>query len=305
MRKKAAAFAAAFTAISLIAGCGNGRAVQVSDTGRTELTTAVEAAEEKRPEAKEKILAKYLTGIRDRNILEGARDIDYLSEAGSLEQVITKVEADDKDVDTSKTGVYTVRYRITVDLENLEKAEAYIKEHPEAAVKPDPSEGNGDNNVPPASEATATGSSEDQKPQDEEEGVGDAARTEAGSGEQKEMLTEASEDNREPEDAPGKTGTAPDQERTEKDTEADLKGDALPDIPNSVFEDEEDGTSPRDTAEIIIEKEVRIVTPEEAEEIIRDGGEVWTDKSRPVEPGDLEKDDSAGAGETTDRKSVV
>ena len=48
MRKKAAAFAAAFTAISLIAGCGNGRAVQVFDTGRTELTTAVEAAEEKR-----------------------------------------------------------------------------------------------------------------------------------------------------------------------------------------------------------------------------------------------------------------
>lgn len=298
MRKKAAAFAAAFTAISLIAGCGNGRAVQVSDTGRTELTTAVEAAEEKRPEAKEKILAKYLTGIRDRNILEGARDIDYLSEAGSLEQVITKVEADDKDVDTSKTGVYTVRYRITVDLENLEKAEAYIKEHPEAAVKPDPSEGNGDNNVPPASEATATGSSEDQKPQDEEEGVGDAARTEAGSGEQKEMLTEASEDNREPEDAPGKTGTAPDQERTEKDTEADLKGDALPDIPNSVFEEEKDDVSPRDTAEIIIEKEVRIVTSEEAEEIIKEGGEVWTDKSEPVEPDDLVKDEPAGSGNT-------
>ena len=141
MRKKAAAFATALTVISLITGCGNSRAVQASDIERTEVTTAAETAEVKKPEAEERILAKYLTGIRDRNILEGARDIDYLSEAGSIEQVITKVEADDKDVDTSKTGVYTVRYIVTVDLENLETAETYIKEHPEAAVKPDPSEG--------------------------------------------------------------------------------------------------------------------------------------------------------------------
>ena len=62
MRKQAAAFAAAFTAISLLAGCGSSRAVQASDTERTEATTVVEAAEEKRPEAEEKTLAKYLTG---------------------------------------------------------------------------------------------------------------------------------------------------------------------------------------------------------------------------------------------------
>ena len=64
MRKQAAAFAAAFTAISLLTACGSGRAVQASDTERTEATTVVEASEEKRPEAEEKTLAKYLTGIR-------------------------------------------------------------------------------------------------------------------------------------------------------------------------------------------------------------------------------------------------
>ena len=299
MRKQAAAFAAAFTAISLLAGCGSSRAVQASDTERTEATTVVEAAEEKRPEAEEKTLAKYLTGIRDRNILEGARDIDFLSEAGSIEQVITKVEVDDKDVDTSKTGIYTVRYRVTVDLENLEKAETYIKEHPEAAVKPDPSDAKGDKNSPAHPEPAVADDGEDPGPQNEKEEAGDTIQTAVtGSSEQEEKLTEAEEDNTESGVAPGETETAPGREGIDEGAEADLKEKTLPDIPDSVFEEEKDGASPRDTAEIIIEKEVRIVTPEEAEEIIKEGGEVWTDKSRPVELDDLVKDESAGSGNT-------
>ena len=299
MRKKAAAFATALTVISLITGCGNSRAVQASDTERTEVTTAAETAEVKKPEAEERILAKYLTGIRDRNILEGARDIDYLSEAGSIEQVITKVEVDDKEVDTSKTGVYTVRYRVTVDLENLEKAETYIKEHPEAAVKPDPSEAKGDNNSPAPPEPAAVGDGEDPGPQNEKEEAGDTIQAaETGSSEQEEKLTEAEEDNTESGVAPGETETAPGRKGTEEGAEADLKEKTLPDIPDSIFEEEKDVASPRDTAEIIIEKEVRIVTPEEAEEIIKEGGEVWTDKSRPVEPDDLVKDEPAGSGNT-------
>ena len=299
MGKQAAAFAAAFTAISLLTACGSGRAVQASDTERTEATTVVEASEEKRPEAEEKTLAKYLTGIRDRNILEGAMDIDFLSEAGSIEQVITKVEVDDKDVDTSKTGVYTVRYRVTVDLENLEKAETYIKEHPEAAVKPDPSDAKGDKNSPAHPEPAAAGDGENPGPQNEKEEAGDTIQAaETGSGEQEEKLTEAEEDNTEPGVVPGETGAASGQEGTDEGVEADLKEKTLPDIPDSVFEEEKDDGSPRDTAEIIIKKEVRIVTPEEAEEIIKEGGEVWTDKSRPVEPDDLKKDESAGSGKT-------
>ena len=269
MRKKAAAFATALTVISLITGCGNSRAVQASDTERTEVTTAAETAEVKKPEAEERILAKYLTGIRDRNILEGARDIDYLSEAGSIEQVITKVEADDKDVDTSKTGVYTVRYIVTVDLENLETAETYIKEHPEAAVKPDPSEGKAKKEDPFVSESVNPSHGKNQT------------------------------DQKDLEDEQSTSEGMPEKEMGAKDPETGEGREMLPDIPASVFEEDNGGASPRDTAEIIIEKEVRIVTPEEAEEIIKDGGEVWTDKSRPVEPGDLEKDESAETGKTT------
>ena len=47
-----------------------------------------------------------------------------------------------------------------------------------------------------------------------------------------------------------------------------------------------------------MEKEVKIVTPDEAEEIIKEGGEVWTDGSVPVRLEDLEKQEEAVTGDT-------
>ena len=72
----------------------------------------------------------------------------------------------------------------------------------------------------------------------------------------------------------------------------------LPEIPESVFEEEEGAGTPEETMEVIVEKEVKIVTPDEAEEIIKEGGEVWTDGSKPVRIEDLEKQEEAVTGDT-------
>ena len=306
MRKKAAAIVMTLTAISLVTGCGSSMPAQSADTARTKEVSVTETAEENKPVADEGILAKYMTGIRDRNILEGARDIDYLSEAGSIEPVIRNVEVDDKDVDTSKSGTYTVRYRVTVDLENLEKAENFLKDHPEAA-KTDASEGERGKNGSTVSEPVSPGDGENQGPQEaaemERESSGETPAKEAGDIMQAEGGSDEQEDDgtedREPHDLSGESETVPDEEGTGKDGPGTgSKENMLPDIPAYVFEGGKDDAAPGETAEIIIEKEVRIVTTDEAVEIIREGGEVWTDESRPVEIGDIEKPEPAEKGDT-------
>lgn len=109
-------------------GCGEKPAEQAPVTEATKGEAKTEAPAKVSEEAAE----KYILGITDRFILEGAKDIDFLSKKESVDKVITKVEADDSAVDTSKPGTYKVRYTVTVNVRNLEKAEAYVAEHPEA-----------------------------------------------------------------------------------------------------------------------------------------------------------------------------
>ena len=55
------------------------------------------------------MLSKYFVGIMDRFVLEGAKDIDYLSETDGMEQVVERIEADDREMVHAKedenTGV--------------------------------------------------------------------------------------------------------------------------------------------------------------------------------------------------------
>ena len=134
-------FIAILGILGVLSGCGGRETAAAPEAPQAAetVTAAAPVTEEPVITPDEGTLAKYLVGIRDRNVLKGARDINYLSEAESMKQVITGIEVDDHEVDTAKAGTYTVRYKITVNTKNLEKAEAYIREHPEAAVlKPVP-----------------------------------------------------------------------------------------------------------------------------------------------------------------------
>ena len=263
-------FIAILGILGVLSGCGGRETAAAPEAPQAAetVTAAAPVSEEPVITPDEGTLAKYLAGIRDRNVLEGARDINYLSEAESMKQVITGIEVDDHEVDTAKAGTYTVRYKITVNTKNLEKAEAYIREHPEAAVlKPVPA-----------------GAPENRKEQENirEEAPGETAKP---------AQPDESEASREipadvPEDATGQEDPFEDTEQTVQDAPEGATGDG------------EGGGTPEETMEVIVEKEVKIVTPDEAEEIIKEGGEVWTDGSAPVRIEDLEKQEEAVTGDT-------
>ena len=292
-------FIAILGILGVLSGCGGRETAAAPEAPQAAetVTAAAPVTEEPVITPDEGTLAKYLVGIRDRNVRKGARDINYLSEAESMKQVITGIEVDDHEVDSAKAGTYTVRYKITVNTKNLEKAEAYIREHPEEAVlKPVPAEapekeekqGNareeapGETAEPAQPDETKDGQ---EKPTDIPE---DVAEQEPPSEDTKQAEQAAPE---------GATGEGEMAAAKEPETGEHLQ-EMLPKIPESVFGDGEGGGTPEETMEVIVEKEVKIVTPDEAEEIIKEGGEVWTDGSAPVRIEDLEKQEEAVTGDT-------
>ena len=281
-------FIAILGILGVLSGCGGRETAAAPEAPQAAetVTAAAPVTEEPVITPDEGTLAKYLVGIRDRNVLKGARDINYLSEAESMKQVITGIEVDDHEVDTAKAGTYTVRYKITVNTKNLEKAEA----------KPVPA-----------------GAPENRKEQENirEEAPGETAKP--AQPDESEASREISADV--PEDAAGQEDPFEDTEQTVQDAPEGATGEGemaaakepetgehlqemLPKIPESVFGDGEGGGTPEETMEVIVEKEVKIVTPDEAEEIIKEGGEVWTDGSAPVRIEDLEKQEEAVTGDT-------
>ena len=292
-------FIAILGILGVLSGCGGRETAAAPEAPQAAetVTAAAPVTEEPVITPDEGTLAKYLVGIRDRNVLKGARDINYLSEAESMKQVITGIEVDDHEVDSAKAGTYTVRYKITVNTKNLEKAEAYIREHPEEAVlKPVPAEapekeekqGNareeapGETAEPAQPDETKDGQ---EKPTDIPEDVAEQEPP--------------SEDTKQAEQAAPEGAAREEEMATPKEPDiGETMQEMLPEIPESVFEEEEGAGTPEETMEVIVEKEVKIVTPDEAEEIIKEGGEVWTDGSKPVRIEDLEKQEEAVTGDT-------
>ena len=292
-------FIAILGILGVLSGCGGRETAAAPEAPQAAetVTAAAPVTEEPVITPDEGTLAKYLVGIRDRNVLKGARDINYLSEAESMKQVITGIEVDDHEVDTAKAGTYTVRYKITVNTKNLEKAEAYIREHPEEAVlKPVPAEapekeekqGNareeapGETAEPAQPDETKDGQ---EKPTDIPEDVAEQEPP--------------SEDTKQAEQAAPEGAAREEEMATPEEPDiGETMQEMLPEILESVFEEEEGAGTPEETMEVIVEKEVKIVTPDEAEEIIKEGGEVWTDGSKPVRIEDLEKQEEAVTGDT-------
>ena len=336
----------------LLNGCGNKNAASSSAAA-----TATEAAAEPAPvTADEKnVLGRYVLGIDDRAILEGAKNIDLLARAESMKKVITKIDVDDSAVDTTKPGTYKVKYTVTVDVENLYRAEAYIAEHPEAleapavpAKEPDTGKAQAEANAEPAdetsemtdpAETSATQSGAEQQTAHPADETAPADNGEGSESVQSEDITSPEKPAEEKEAQPvNESDPAPTQsEETAAPAEKDggqekaeeengkeqaempavpapetpdngtvpqpqepSAGPVLPNIPDEVFEDpaSSDPEKPAETVEIVIEKEVTVVTPEEAAEIISGGGEVWTDDSMPVTAEDLTKEEASQAGTT-------
>ena len=354
MKKKRFVSTIALAAVmTIMAGCGKQEPAAAAPVAAT--TAAPAIVEEAKPEEPSydtsAIISKYLRGLRDRNILEGAKNIDLLAKSESTKHVVKNVTVDDSAVDMTKPGKYTARYIVTVDLDNLEKAEAYLAEHPEAMtpVKTEPEKDAADKAQTPAVEKTETtddtAAAEVKDDAETASAVKDAAEPET------DRIEETGEAVETEAQAPGK-----DTEKKEDKAPAvapadkeDSEGAPLPVIPDSVFEDDktaagtedteapaepaaeehtedavpEENTAPaedtgadKDTAEqtgtdankteevepadtengqvsgdpvqsgntvdVIIEKEVDVVTPDEAVKIIEDGGEVWTDNSQPA-----------------------
>ena len=247
----------------------------------------------------EEMLSKYFVGIMDRFVLEGAKDIDYLSETDGMEQVVERIEADAREVDTTRPGTYTVRYKVTVNVENLERAEAYIREHPDAVhMKADPAKTQEKKEETVAGTPGTSGETPEQAVTEEAADSQEIPEADKGDEQGQNTAKEAQEHGQSSQDASaGTTGeegnVAPEEPEDEKTIQ-----EVLPEIPESVFEGRGNDTAPEETAEVIVEKEVTIVTPDEAEEIIRGGGEVWTDGSKPVRIEDLEKPEDAVTGDT-------
>lgn len=308
MKKKfAAALIAVMMAGSVMAGCGEKPADPTPVTVTKEEPKAEATVSVSRETAE-----KYILGITDRFVLEGAKDIDFLSRKEILDKVITKVEADDSAVDTTKPGTYKVRYTVTVNVRNLEKAEAYVAEHPEAletaaipAQEPAAGQAQAEGTAQPAGEAQAEAPAEPTGT--EEQAVQPAG--EAGDKDADASAQPAEADVPEERDA-GQEGTGNGDAHTETPAvpapETPAAGPVLPSIPEEVFDDPASSESgdPAETSEVVIEKEVTVVTPEEAVEIIEGGGEVWTDGSTPATVEDITGGEASQAGTTKPAETV-
>ena len=302
MKKKfAAVLIAVMMAGSVMAGCGEKPAAPTPVT-----VTKEEPKAEAPASVSRETTEKYILGITDRFVLEGAKDIDFLSRKEILDKVITKVEADDSAVDTTKPGTYKVRYTVTVNVRNLEKAEAYVAEHPEAletaaipAQEPAAGQAQAEGTAQPAGEAQAEAPAE---PTGTEEQAVQPA-DEAGDKDADASVQPAEADVPEERDA-GQKGTGNGDAHAETPEvpvpETPATGPVLPSIPEEVFNDPASSESgdPAETAEVVIEKEVTVVTPEEAVEIIEGGGEVWTDGSTPATVEDITGGEASQAGTT-------
>ena len=87
-------FIAILGILGVLSGCGGRETAAAPEAPQAAetVTAAAPVTEEPVITPDEGTLAKYLVGIRDRNVLKGARDINYLSEAESMKQVITGIE---------------------------------------------------------------------------------------------------------------------------------------------------------------------------------------------------------------------
>ena len=261
MKKKfVAALIAAMMATTAVSGCGTQptEPVNVTKTAETKTETPTVVNSE--------AAGKYILGIADRFVLEGAKNVDLLSRKTSIDKVITDVKVDDSAVDTTKPGTYKVKYTVTVDLENLERAEAYVAEHPEALEAP----------AVPAQTPDAG--------QEQTEEAEQPAADKDGSPGPAESAEPAAAESAEPAGAPAVSPAETPESENGGQAQGPSAEPVLPNIPAEVFDDSVPSVSgdPGKTAEVVIEKDVTVVTPEEAVEIIEGGGEVWTDESRPA-----------------------
>ena len=302
MRKRTATTLIALLGIlGVLSGCANKGTAAATEAPQTAETTAdaVKVREGPAITPDEEMLSKYFVGIMDRFVLEGAKDIDYLSETDGMEQVVERIEADDREVDMTRPGTYTVRYKVTVNVENLERAEAYIREHPDAVhMKSDLAKTQEKKEETVAGTTGASGETNGQAVTEEAADSQEIPEVDRGDEQGQDTAKEAQEHGQPSQEASaGTTGEEGDAAPEEPEDEKTIQ-EVLPEIPESVFEGQGNDTAPEETAEVIVEKEVTIVTPEEAEEIIRGGGEVWTDGSKPVRIEDLEKPEDAVTGDT-------
>ena len=200
--------------------------------------------------------------------------------------MITDVKVDDSAVDTTKPGTYKVKYTVTVDLENLERAEAYVAEHPEALEAP-------------AVPAQAPNAGQEQT----EEAAQPAADKDGSSG-PAESAEPAAPESAEPAGTPAVSPAETPESENGGQTQGPSAEPVLPNIPAEVFDDSVPSASgdPGKTAEVVIEKDVTVVTPEEAVEIIEGGGEVWTDESRPATVEELSGEEAPQTATTQPAK---
>lgn len=308
MKKKfAAALFAVMMAGSVMAGCGEKPAEPTPVTVTKEEPKAEAPAFVSRETAE-----RYILGITNRFVLEGAKDVDFLARKETLDKVITEVKVDDSAVDTTKPGTYKVRYTVTVNVKNLEKAEAYVAEHPEAletaaipAQEPAAGRDQTEGTAQPAGEAQTEASAE--PAETEEQSVQPAG--EAGDKDADASVQPAEADVPEG-GTDGQEGTGNGDVHAETPAVpapgTPAAGPVLPNIPEEVFNNPASSESgdPAETAELVIEKEVTVVTPEEAVEIIEGGGEVWTDGSTPATVEDITGGEASQAGTTKPAETV-
>ena len=266
MRKRTATtFIALLGILSVLSGCANKGTAAATEAPQT-AETAADAGKVREGPAittDEEMLSKYFVGIMDRFVLEGAKDIDYLSETDGMEQVVERIEADAREVDTTRPGTYTVRYKVTVNVENLERAEAYIREHPDAVhMKADPAKTQEKKEETVAGTPGTSGETPEQAVTEEAADSQEIPEVDKGDEQGQNTAKEAQEHGQSSQEASaGTTGeegnAAPEEPEDEKTIQ-----EVLPEIPESVFEGRGNDTAPEETSEVIVEKEVTIVTPD-------------------------------------------
>ena len=104
MKKRiAAALIAAMMAGTVITGCGTDAKTEAPAVQST-VAAAEQAPEAEEAKEERHILGRYVSGIDNRAVLEGAKSIDYLIKAKSMKNVVTRIDVDDSAVDTAKPG---------------------------------------------------------------------------------------------------------------------------------------------------------------------------------------------------------
>ena len=113
--------------ISTVTGCGEAKKEE-----KPVQKTAVQSRKKETKKIKESDLKDVVTGLEDHYVLQNTKNIDYMHGLSYDKSIVKSVDTDSKEVKLDQPGSYNIAYKVTVDVNALQKYQSKKEDNAEA-----------------------------------------------------------------------------------------------------------------------------------------------------------------------------